>query len=176
MNAATWAASRYCRNTCPRKLAEIEAWNAGRPGDIVNHRRLTNIGTFRTYIENYLRHHPGIHQEMTMMVRQLAPTADGAPLELVLFHQHGGLGTLRRHTVGYLRSPAGDPAGVRLARLPASQRCRHARHADRAGRNCARRALAMHRPDPCCHTAVAALGYSAALFIRLQETPTWPCS
>ena len=69
----------------PGKLAEIEAWNAGRPGDIVNHRRLTNIGTFRTYIENYLRHHPGIHQEMTMMVRQLAPTADGVPLELYCF-------------------------------------------------------------------------------------------
>lgn len=69
------------------KAAELAAWNASHPGteNSLNQRRLTNIGTFRVYIERYLRRHPGIHQGMTLMVRQLAPTPDGLPLELYCF-------------------------------------------------------------------------------------------
>jgi miniconductance mechanosensitive channel len=48
-------------------------------------RRLTNIGTFRAYIHSYLRHHPLIHQDMTFLVRQLPPTANGLPLEIYVF-------------------------------------------------------------------------------------------
>ena len=48
-------------------------------------RRLTNVGTFRAYIENYLRAHPRIHKGMTLMVRQLAPTPEGLPLEIYCF-------------------------------------------------------------------------------------------
>lgn len=70
------------------KLNEIEGWNS-QLGDInktaLNMRRLTNIGTFRAYVDRYLRNHPGINQDMTLMVRQLAPTADGLPLELYCF-------------------------------------------------------------------------------------------
>lgn len=51
----------------------------------VNSRRLTNIGSFRAYVDRYLRSHPGIHQGMTLMVRQLAPGADGLPLEIYCF-------------------------------------------------------------------------------------------
>ncbi|WP_010094063.1 mechanosensitive ion channel family protein [Ornithinibacillus scapharcae] len=51
----------------------------------VNGRALTNIGVFRAYITNYLKHHPGIHQEMSLMVRQLAPTENGLPLEIYAF-------------------------------------------------------------------------------------------
>lgn len=51
----------------------------------VNSRRLTNIGSFRAYVECYLRSHPGIHQDMTLMVRQMAPGADGLPLEIYCF-------------------------------------------------------------------------------------------
>ena len=40
----------------------------------LNGRRLTNLGTLRAYLEAYLRAHPRIHQNMTLMVRQLAPT------------------------------------------------------------------------------------------------------
>ena len=72
----------------PAKEAELEAWNAGLPSgkaDRVNHRRVTNLGTFRAYVERYLRSHPGIHQGMTLIVRQLSPTADGLPLELYCF-------------------------------------------------------------------------------------------
>jgi len=50
-----------------------------------NLRRLTNLGTFRAYVEHYLRNHPGIHQNMTLLVRQLSPSEAGLPLELYCF-------------------------------------------------------------------------------------------
>lgn len=70
------------------KRREIDDWNAklaeaGR--EPVNTRRVTNIGTFRAYVERYLRSHPGIHQGMTLLVRQMAPTAEGLPLEIYCF-------------------------------------------------------------------------------------------
>ena len=70
------------------KRQEIDEWNAKleeRGQEPVNTRRITNIGTFRAYVERYLRSHPGIHQNMTFIVRQLAPTADGLPLEIYCF-------------------------------------------------------------------------------------------
>ncbi|MEL5351587.1 mechanosensitive ion channel [Serratia nevei] len=51
----------------------------------LNGRRLTNLGTLRAYLEVYLRAHPRIHQNMTLMVRQLAPTPEGLPLEIYAF-------------------------------------------------------------------------------------------
>jgi miniconductance mechanosensitive channel len=52
----------------------------------VNQRRLTNIGTFRAYVENYLQHHPQVHHAgMTLMVRQLPPSPDGLPIEVYCF-------------------------------------------------------------------------------------------
>lgn len=53
--------------------------------DKVNQRQLTNIGTFRAYIEAYLRQHKNVHHQMTCMVRQLALTSTGVPLELYFF-------------------------------------------------------------------------------------------
>ena len=50
-----------------------------------NQRRLTNIGTFRAYIEVYLRGNPRIHQGMTLMVRTLEPTPEGVPIEVYCF-------------------------------------------------------------------------------------------
>ena len=52
---------------------------------LINGRNLTNAGLFRKYIDNYLSTHSGTHKKMTMMVRQLAPTANGLPLELYVF-------------------------------------------------------------------------------------------
>ncbi len=71
-----------------RKQAELDRWNArlaesGR--DPVNHRRATNIGTFRAYLIAYLRAHPEIHQQMTLLVRQLQPTSQGLPIEIYAF-------------------------------------------------------------------------------------------
>ena len=52
-----------------------------------NKRKFTNIGLFRRYIEFYLKNHPGVNSEMTLMVRQLQPTDKGLPLEVYCFSQ-----------------------------------------------------------------------------------------
>ncbi len=51
----------------------------------VNARRLTNLGTFRAYVLAYLKHHNGINQGMTLLVRQLDPGPQGLPLEVYAF-------------------------------------------------------------------------------------------
>ena len=50
-----------------------------------NQRRLTNLGTFRAYVEFYLRQHQGIAQNQTLLVRQLQPISEGLPLEIYAF-------------------------------------------------------------------------------------------
>ena len=68
------------------KTREIEQWNADHSdGKPVNSRRTTNIGTFRAYMLDYLRAHAGITQEMTLLVRQLAPTPQGLPMQIYCF-------------------------------------------------------------------------------------------
>jgi len=52
---------------------------------LLNGRNLTNAGLYRKYIDNYIANHSGTHKKMTMMVRHLAPTANGLPLELYVF-------------------------------------------------------------------------------------------
>ncbi len=44
-----------------------------------------NLHIFRNYLEKYLHNHPRVNQGMTIMVRQLQPTAQGLPLELYFF-------------------------------------------------------------------------------------------
>jgi len=76
------------RDYIAQKKKELEEHNrihAAEPGYIANARRLTNIGTLRAYITHYLRQHPKIHQDMTFLVRQLAPTPEGLPLEIYVF-------------------------------------------------------------------------------------------
>lgn len=72
------------------KLSELNEWNEKHiktnPGKTMDSRKLTNIGTFRAYIDKYIRNNPGIHQTgMTLMVRQLSPTPEGLPLEIYCF-------------------------------------------------------------------------------------------
>ncbi|MBP7141059.1 MAG: mechanosensitive ion channel [Opitutaceae bacterium] len=70
------------------KRGEITRANEERGSDLSilgNGRRITNMGTFRAYCTAYLRAHPGIHQEMTFLIRQLAPTEHGLPLEIYVF-------------------------------------------------------------------------------------------
>lgn len=66
---------------------EIDEWNKqlDPPESALNHRRMTNIGTFRAYLNEYLRHHPRIRKDMTLMVRQLAPDDHGLPIEIYAF-------------------------------------------------------------------------------------------
>jgi len=71
-----------------QKLSEIEKHNIDNninEEGLINGRSLTNIGTFRAYIEGYLRNHASIHNEMTFLVRQLSPEADGLPIEIYVF-------------------------------------------------------------------------------------------
>jgi miniconductance mechanosensitive channel len=70
------------------KEEELAAYNAGLVVEAdaeVNRRRLTNVGTFRAYAHNYLKHHPRIAQGMTLIVRQLGPGPEGLPLEIYCF-------------------------------------------------------------------------------------------
>jgi len=70
------------------KQQELREYNAALDAAVapeINLRRLTNIGTFRAYLVNYLRHHPKIHQDMTLIVRQLQAGSAGVPIEIYCF-------------------------------------------------------------------------------------------
>ena len=76
-----------------KKEAELDAHNrsveqAG--GEAINLRRLTNIGTFRAYVLNYVKSHPGINTDLTLIVRQLASGPEGLPLEIYAFTRDTG--------------------------------------------------------------------------------------
>jgi len=72
-----------------RKMDEVHSYNREHllrsSSTLTNGRWLTNIGTFRAYIQEYLRNHPQIKTEMGLMVRQLAPGEHGLPLEIYTF-------------------------------------------------------------------------------------------
>ena len=70
------------------KLDEVNAHNQRANTDLselVNGRRLTNIGTFRAYIMAYLKSHPQIRKDRTFLIRQLAPGDNGLPIEIYIF-------------------------------------------------------------------------------------------
>jgi miniconductance mechanosensitive channel len=76
--------SQYIQN----RQEEILVYNKKHQVDestLVNGRRLTNIGVFRSYVEAYLRHHPMIHKDMTFLIRQLSPSENGLPIEIYVF-------------------------------------------------------------------------------------------
>ena len=77
---------RLLRAYLDEKDREIGSWNAALgEDDAINNRRPTNLGTFRAYVVNYLRDHGRITPEMTLLVRQLAPSSLGLPLEIYCF-------------------------------------------------------------------------------------------
>ncbi len=85
---ARWRKIGLLRHYLEAKQAQVTAYNAKEGVDLSilgNGRRLTNLGTFRAYCAAYLRAHPKIHRDMTFLVRQLAPTAQGLPLEIYVF-------------------------------------------------------------------------------------------
>ena len=76
--------SEYIRG----KREEVEMSNQeNRVTDLTtpNARRLTNIGCFRAYVLAYVRNHPKIRKDLTLLVRQLPPGAEGLPLEIYVF-------------------------------------------------------------------------------------------
>lgn len=52
---------------------------------LVNGRRQTNLGVFRSYLTTYLKTHPAVNHSMMTMVRQLQPTGEEIPMELYFF-------------------------------------------------------------------------------------------
>lgn len=79
---------RLLRPYLEAKLEEIQQYNTDVGDDLaelINGRRLTNIGTFRAYCLAYLRNHPKARQDLTLMVRQLAPKEHGLPIEIYVF-------------------------------------------------------------------------------------------
>lgn len=71
-----------------QKEKELEEYNKKYDIDdaiLVNGRRLTNLGTFRKYVEAYLKNHPSIHNEMTFLVRHLEPDDKGIPIQIYVF-------------------------------------------------------------------------------------------
>ncbi len=71
-----------------KKENEVKLYNEENKIDtsmISNGKRITNIGTFRAYLVNYLKNHPKINQDLTILVRQLDPTVNGIPLQIYAF-------------------------------------------------------------------------------------------
>jgi miniconductance mechanosensitive channel len=76
------------RDYLKTKEDEIQLWNQNLPAEsreLVNARRITNMGSFRAYLELYLRNHPGIHQDRPLMCRHMDPTPNGLPVEIYAF-------------------------------------------------------------------------------------------
>ena len=70
------------------RSSEIESYNQKENADksmLLNGRNLTNLGVFRTYIEEYLKAHPLTNDDLTMMCRQLEPTSQGIPIQIYTF-------------------------------------------------------------------------------------------
>ncbi|MDG1291155.1 MAG: mechanosensitive ion channel [Flavobacteriaceae bacterium] len=71
-----------------QRKKEIEIENQAKGADkslMLNGRNMTNIGLFRHYALAYLQDHTEINKDLTLMVRQLAPTSEGVPIEVYVF-------------------------------------------------------------------------------------------
>lgn len=81
--------SRLLKEYIHEKMEEVHAYNKEHmqtgASIITNGRWLTNIGTFRAYIIEYLKSHPRSNKELFMLVRQLEPTSKGLPLQIYVF-------------------------------------------------------------------------------------------
>ena len=52
---------------------------------LINGKNQTNLGVFRKYIDAYLHNNPAVNKNMFLMVRHLAPTDKGIPVEVYCF-------------------------------------------------------------------------------------------
>jgi len=78
----------YISEYIDAKLDELKQYNAqhsSMDSTKINGRHITNIGTFRAYVQAYLKNHPKINKRLTLLVRQLAPTDKGLPIEIYVF-------------------------------------------------------------------------------------------
>jgi miniconductance mechanosensitive channel len=113
------------RDYVAEKKREIEAWNSrdgidpARNADV---RRMTNLGTFRAYVERYLKADPRIRHDMTLLVRHLAPGEHGLPLEIYCFTNTTSWGEyegIQADLFDHFLAVAGD-FGLRAFQSPSS--------------------------------------------------------
>ena len=83
--ASTHLLKTYITDKKQQLDSENKVLNQDDNTNIINMRQLTNIGTFRAYIEMYLNQNQNIRHDLTCMVRQLPSTSSGVPLELYCF-------------------------------------------------------------------------------------------
>jgi miniconductance mechanosensitive channel len=79
---------RYIADYMEKKKKELAEHNTAQgveDAPPTNRRQLTNVGTFRAYVISYLKNHPMINQDMTFLIRQLAPGEHGLPIEIYVF-------------------------------------------------------------------------------------------
>ncbi|OSY88182.1 mechanosensitive ion channel protein MscS [Tenacibaculum holothuriorum] len=72
-------------STRQEKIDQFNTHNNIDKSLLLNGRNLTNIGVFRKYAQSYVENHPAVNKEMMIMVRQLAPTTQGLPIEIYAF-------------------------------------------------------------------------------------------
>lgn len=79
----------FLKDYLTEKESDIDEWNNNLPAEArnnpINARALTNLGTFRAYIREYVKNHPKIDDSQTLLIRQLQPTEYGIPIELYIF-------------------------------------------------------------------------------------------
>lgn len=71
-----------------KKKEEVKKYNEEKKFDttqLINGRRLTNVGTFRAYLKEYLKQRDDVHKNLTFIVRQLQPGPDGLPIQIYVF-------------------------------------------------------------------------------------------
>ncbi len=79
---------RVIREYIENKVREIEDYNKmfDEPEkNLVNQRKLTNIGTFRAYLKHYLKNHPKVEHKYISIIRHLAPVPQGLPVQIYVF-------------------------------------------------------------------------------------------
>ena len=83
-----WERIQLLKDYLKTKQDEIKAYNNAHnidDSERINGRKITNLGTFRAYLIEYLKNHPKIHNDMTFLVRHLQPTEKGMPIEIYVF-------------------------------------------------------------------------------------------
>ena len=68
-----------------QQAAEGRVANTDNPAGLVNGTIDTNVGLLRAYMALYLRRHPFINKDLDLMVRTLAPTGNGLPVQIYCF-------------------------------------------------------------------------------------------
>ena len=78
----------YLKDYITQRKKEIDEYNKKHNFDTsipINGRRMTNIGTFRQYVAEYLKNNPQVNNKLTFLIRQLPPKENGLPIEIYVF-------------------------------------------------------------------------------------------